>query len=235
MKKTIFALVVLNILAYFALQAVVAIAPAEEPQPTHRENQQFIRLHVRANSDSQADQDLKLQVRDGILDYTTNLLSSTDDKTEAMALVQENLPELASAAQEVVAQNGFDYPVRASLKEEYFEYREYDGFYLPADVYDSLIVEIGSGEGHNWWCVIFPAVCLSGSSETVSSEESPDSSSQEDFDQESVSASASPSVKVDREAVPEKYRLADAPAPKEVKFEFWIVKFFRGLFGGDSE
>ena len=94
MKKTIFALIVLNILAFFALRMVVAIAPAApepDPVPTHSENKQFIRLHVRANSDSESDQALKLKVRDGILDYTTRLLSGVTDKEEAMTLVRDNL------------------------------------------------------------------------------------------------------------------------------------------------
>ena len=257
MKKMIWALIALNILAYFALQAVVYVAPAkaeEKTLPTHEDNKQFIRLHVRANSDTETDQRLKLKVRDGILEYTTALLSGVEEKGEAMALVKENLPGLEEAAKQVVAENGFAYPVRAALKKEYFEYREYDGFYLPADIYDSLIVEIGSGEGHNWWCVIFPAVCLSGSSET--SEKETDKSgpvkngpsgnrsdqtmdagkisdgADDPFDEASVAASTEPSVRVDEEAVPEKYRLADSPAPPEVKFDFWIVKVFREWFGG---
>ena len=242
MKKTIFALIVLNILAFFALRMVVAVAPAApepDPVPTHSENKQFIRLHVRANSDSESDQALKLKVRDGILDYTTRLLSGVTDKEEAMTLVRDNLSGIESAADSVVTENGFSYPVIASLKEEYFEYREYDGFYLPADVYDSLIVNVGSGEGHNWWCVIFPAVCLSGSSgqpqeeektgETVSS-----ASPGDPFEEESVAASAAPSVRVDQNAVPESYRLGETPAPKEVKFDFWLVKVFRDLFGKEK-
>lgn len=241
MKKTICALIVLNILAFFAMQAVVSVAPAEDPEiPTHSENQQFIRLHVRANSDSENDQSLKLKVRDGILDYTTKLLSGASDKEEAMARVQENLPGLEAAAKEIVDESGFGYPVSVSLKKEYFEYREYDGFYLPADVYDSLIVDVGSGEGHNWWCVIFPAVCLSGSSISAESDmpESGRAVSEENeddpFSEESVSASASPSVRVDQNAVPEKYRLAETPAPKEVKFDFWLAKVFREFFGEKS-
>ena len=125
----------------------------------------FFRLHIRANSDSEEDQALKLKVRDDILEYTTNLLSSCSDKTEAMRLVSANTEKIEQIAKKRILAEGYGYGVRASVRREYFERREYDGFFLPAGEYDSLIVELGSGQGHNWWCVLYPCVCLSGSTD----------------------------------------------------------------------
>ena len=123
----------------------------------------FFRLHIRANSDSEEDQELKLKVRDDILAYTTKLLSSCADKTEAMKLVSANTEKIEQIAKKRIVAEGYKYGAHASVRREYFERREYDGFFLPAGEYDSLIVELGSGQGHNWWCVL----CLSGSTDGV--------------------------------------------------------------------
>ena len=127
----------------------------------------FFRLHIRANSDSEEDQELKLKVRDDILAYTTKLLSSCSDKTEAMKLVSANTEKIEQIAKKRIVAEGYKYGAHASVRREYFERREYDGFFLPAGEYDSLIVELGSGQGHNWWCVLYPCVCLSGSTDGV--------------------------------------------------------------------
>ena len=107
---------------------------------------QVIRLHVLANSDSQADQELKLAVRDRVL---------------------EHLDELAAAGQQVVDEAGKDYPVTAQLEECWFPTKKYENFALPAGEYTALRVVIGEGEGQNWWCVAFPPLCLGAATESV--------------------------------------------------------------------
>lgn len=122
-----------------------------------------VRLHVLANSDSEADQALKLKVRDALLGEMDELLTSTDaeDADSAAEALEEKLDELRAVAESVIAENGFDYPVELALTEEYYETREYDGFALPAGEYTSLQVKIGRAEGQNWWCVLFPPLCTS--------------------------------------------------------------------------
>lgn len=120
----------------------------------------MIRLHVVANSDSADDQALKLEVRDAVLDVTDRLLTDADDPREALA---QGLPEIAEAAEARLLALGREARVQVRLGKEVFPTREYDTFTLPAGVYESLRVTIGEGEGHNWWCVVFPSLCLSAS------------------------------------------------------------------------
>jgi stage II sporulation protein R len=118
-----------------------------------------VRLHILANSDSEEDQTLKLQVRDRILDRATEILEQSEDRTEAEAALRTELPELQRLAADEIAAEGYDYPVTAELTETTFPTREYDDFTLPAGNYLALEVVIGAGEGHNWWCVVFPPLC----------------------------------------------------------------------------
>lgn len=126
-----------------------------------------LRLHVIANSDSDADQALKLQVRDGILAAAGDCLTGVTDRAQAETVLTGKLQELADAGAAVVADAGYDYPVVVSLTDCWFPTKEYDDFALPAGTYRALRVVIGDGAGHNWWCVVFPPLCLGCVSETV--------------------------------------------------------------------
>ena len=125
----------------------------------------LIRLHVVANSDSAEDQALKLQVRDAVLDELTQELTDITDRDEAAEIIEARLAEITAVSYEVVNAEGYDYPVAATLAVEAFPTREYETFSLPAGDYLSLRVTIGSGEGHNWWCVIFPPICTAAAVE----------------------------------------------------------------------
>ncbi|MGN1003614.1 MAG: stage II sporulation protein R [Oscillospiraceae bacterium] len=126
-----------------------------------------LRLHVLANSDSEADQALKLKVRDRVLAEAEAILPDGTTLEEAERMLEENLPRLAAAGAEVVAREGYDYPVSASLEETWFPTKEYEDFSLPAGRYQALRVVIGEGEGQNWWCVVFPPLCLGSISEST--------------------------------------------------------------------
>ena len=117
-----------------------------------------IRLHVLANSDSQADQALKRYVRDQVLAQTTPLLEGVTSAPEAEAILQANLGLLTQTAQVAIAAQGYDYSVSVPT-------RQYQDVALPAGNYQALRVLIGEAEGHNWWCVIFPSLCLPAVSE----------------------------------------------------------------------
>ncbi len=121
---------------------------------------QIIRMHVVANSDSQADQAIKLQVRDAVLQGIQQGLNSIGDVNQARAYLQENLPKLETIANTTLDAAGFDGKAVVSLCKEAFDTRYYDTFTLPAGVYEALRITIGEGEGHNWWCVAFPTLCL---------------------------------------------------------------------------
>ena len=125
----------------------------------------LLRLHVVANSDSDADQALKLEVRDAVLDCAAGYLENVSDVRAAEQVLGAHLAELAGAGQAVVREKGYDYAVRASLGTSHFPTKTYDGFALPAGDYRALRVTIGAGEGRNWWCVVFPALCVSAASE----------------------------------------------------------------------
>ena len=123
-----------------------------------REN--VVRMHIRANSDSVSDQQEKLAVRDALLEYLTETDENVSNAGEAKAFLQENLGELENRANSVLADNNSQHCAKVSLREEAFPTREYEEFSLPAGVYDALVVEIGNAEGKNWWCVVFPSLCL---------------------------------------------------------------------------
>lgn len=119
-----------------------------------------LRLHVLANSDSNYDQSLKLFVRDAVLEESEALFTSSNSLGEAMTAARENLDEIGAAAQQACYDYGGDYKVTVSLEKEYFETREYEDFTLPAGEYEAVRILIGAAKGHNWWCVMYPCVCL---------------------------------------------------------------------------
>lgn len=124
-----------------------------------------IRIHIRANSDSTADQILKMQVKDKIVELSEEVLSGCRSKQEAMKYLEENLESIREGTEKEVRRLGYSYPVRLTLQEADFSTREYENFTLPAGKYDSLCVELGEGAGQNWWCVIFPGFCLGAAAE----------------------------------------------------------------------
>ena len=125
----------------------------------------LLRLHVVANSDSDADQALKLEVRDAVLDCAAGYLENVNDVRTAEQVLGAHLAELAGVGQAVVREKGYDYAVRASLGTSHFPTKTYDGFALPAGEYLALRVVIGAGEGRNWWCVVYPPLCTAAACE----------------------------------------------------------------------
>ena len=122
-----------------------------------------IRLHVLANSDSDADQALKLKVRDDVLAQTEVLLEGVTSREDARRILEENLDALEALAQATLAREGAPNTVEVTLGEEAYPRRTYEHVALPAGEYLSLRVLIGEAEGQNWWCVLFPPMCLSAS------------------------------------------------------------------------
>ncbi|MCC8017282.1 MAG: stage II sporulation protein R [Lachnospiraceae bacterium] len=123
----------------------------------------ILRFHVLANSDSSEDQTLKLQVRDAVGVYMSDRLETADSLEESETIVEENLSGIEEVAAEVIQAAGYDYPVTASLETALFPEKTYGSFTFPAGTYEALRIVIGEGEGHNWWCVMYPNLCFSGS------------------------------------------------------------------------
>lgn len=119
-----------------------------------------LRLHVIANSDTSVDQNLKLRLRDYILQEGKDIFNGSVNVENAVKKIEPVLPELEKSAKAFVNKAGFDYDVKISLSNEYFTTRTYETVTLPAGKYLALRVVIGSGEGHNWWCVMFPPMCV---------------------------------------------------------------------------
>ncbi len=120
----------------------------------------LVRFHVVANSDSRSDQEVKLLVRDAVIESIQKDLSSVADVGQAKQYLQENLPKIETIANSVLKAAGFEERAVVSLCKEAFSQRTYDTFTLPSGVYDALRIVIGAGEGENWWCVTFPSLCI---------------------------------------------------------------------------
>ncbi len=123
-------------------------------------NNEFLRVHIRANSNDTIDQEVKYKVKDAIVQFLTPLLCNVTDKQSAMQIVANNLSNIESVANTVLRTEGFCYTSNASLKTEEFPTRTYQDLTLPSGVYDSLIVNLGTGTGNNWWCVVYPPLCF---------------------------------------------------------------------------
>ena len=150
----------LSCLLAAVLTGLCAISQARQ----QRLAEKLIRLHVVANSDTEKDQHVKLLVRDAVLEAANGLLADAQDPQAALSA---GLPELERAANEKLAVLGCEETASVSLRRELFPTRQYETFRLPAGVYRTLRVSIGQANGHNWWCVVFPSLCLPAAEEEL--------------------------------------------------------------------
>ena len=158
MKKTfkiIVAVLVVSVLVFNVVSFAVDCAEVRRD---------VLRLHVVADSDSETDQRLKLMVRDAVLEKGGELFDGTVTADEAEKIITPRIDELKAAAEAVLKENGCDNSVEITVAEEYFATRCYEDFTMPAGVYTAVRVNIGSAEGQNWWCVMFPPLCLPAAS-----------------------------------------------------------------------
>lgn len=155
-----------------------------------------LRLHILADSDSAEDQSVKIKVRDRLLE--SGIFSRCRTLEEAEELAAEKLPEIISISDEVLRENGCDYHAQGCITDMYFEERVYGDITMPAGNYRTLRITLGSAEGHNWWCVMYPPLCIPAACEVEDDKET----EEEFFDDEEN----------DILAKPEKYR---------VRFAIW--------------
>lgn len=149
-KSAIIAFVLTVIYSVIPFQAVCAEIPND-----------VFRFHILANSDSEEDQALKLKVRDKVLERTKILFDTANSKSDAEKFVKANLETIEEIAQNEVYKNGYNYPVKAEVVNMHFDTRYYESYTLPSGMYDALRITIGNAKGHNWWCVMYPSICIS--------------------------------------------------------------------------
>ena len=119
-----------------------------------------LRLHILAHSDQPCDQQIKLEVRDALLEQFGGQLGMAPGKQGAQQMMDVLLPQMEDTARRIISADGYDYPVRAQQVRMYFETRSYGEITLPAGMYDAVRITIGEAKGHNWWCVLYPPVCV---------------------------------------------------------------------------
>lgn len=158
MKKYIPALILFG--AFTALLAVLTVSALGDAREMQRS---VFRFHIVANSDSDEDQQNKTAVRDGIAQLCSELFSGCPDKQSSMAAAEQNKELIRSRAEQILLQNGCPDSVEVRITQRFFPTKSYDGVALPAGVYDTLDIRIGKAEGENFFCVMFPDICLGSS------------------------------------------------------------------------
>lgn len=164
-------------------------------------SQEILRFHVLANSDSEADQSVKLKVRDEIGRYMQENMQGMENLPECMQMTREKLPEITRIAEEVLCREGFSYGVNAEIGTVDFPEKRYGSYTFPRGSYQALEITLGEGNGHNWWCVMYPNMCFAGSVYEVIEED----------------------AKTELRAVltPEEYEELMAESSISVKFKYW--------------
>lgn len=123
---------------------------------------EYLRLHVRANSNLMVDQQVKYKVKDAVVQFLTPVVAECTTREKAELLLNQNLDGIERVTDAVLEANGFNYKSKATIREEEFPLRKYGDLTLEEGVYKALIIELGSGEGNNWWCVVYPPLCFTG-------------------------------------------------------------------------
>lgn len=131
-----------------------------------KENGKLLRIHIRADSNSVVDQSVKMLVKDSVVEYLDGKLKYETDFSRAIRTVNDSARKIKSIADDVLESNGFDYRATVRVDREYFPTRCYEDIVVESGVYDALIIELGSGSGDNWWCVIYPPLCFVGREES---------------------------------------------------------------------
>lgn len=127
---------------------------------SNKTSNDYLRIHIRANSNLQIDQNVKYKVKDEVVGFLTPLIANCKNLTDVENMVEKNKTNIESVCNKVLKQNGFLYTATAKIKQEFFPTRAYGEYVLESDFYDALVIELGSGSGDNWWCVVYPPLCF---------------------------------------------------------------------------
>ena len=162
MKKIIILASSSVILIVVAICSIVFTFPSTKTTT----NAQYLRIHIRANSNSEEDQAIKYKVKEKIVEYLTPCIANSASIDEAKNVINANIKNICEQANEVLYKNGFNYTSKAEIRTEQFPTRSYGNVTLEKGEYQALIIELGSGTGDNWWCVMFPPLCFVASENT---------------------------------------------------------------------
>ncbi len=163
------------IVSLFAALIVSVLFTAVVSLKTYADNiqsgiaEKIVRLHIVANSNSDYDQSLKLKVRDGVLDFMREKMESCKSREESIDVLEKNKNEIRKAAENILRENGCSLGVNVRFEKTLFPVKSYDGITLPSGMYDAVRIDIGKAEGKNWWCVMYPSLCIYGSEEEAGS------------------------------------------------------------------
>lgn len=146
-----------------ALAIILVFAFCFPMSPPENAQAEYLRIHIRANSNSVEDQNVKYKVKEAVVDALIPLLADIDTFEEAKLVMSENFELIENVANNVLEEEGFSYKAKASIDNEYFPTRVYEDLTLEEGYYDALIIKLGSGEGNNWWCLVYPAFCFTQS------------------------------------------------------------------------
>ena len=173
------------------------------------------RLHVIANSDSTEDQNLKYKVRDKVLEYMNKISKNCSSKEDVILLATEHLNEFEEISKQIIVENGYDYDVTVKIGNFDFPTKSYGDISFPAGNYDALRIEIGSAQGQNWWCVMFPPLCFVDVTSGVVPDESKEIMKENLNDEE--------------------YSIISDNKSSNIKFKFSLIEFFKSMTFAKNE
>ena len=124
------------------------------------DTENLLRIHIRANSNTKIDQNIKYEIKDKFVDYLTPLVCDCESKQDAIKVIKKNKNNLKKIADDILSKNNFEYESNIKVTKEFFPTRQYENYTVTSGVYDSIIVELGDASGNNWWCVIYPPLCF---------------------------------------------------------------------------
>ncbi|MDO5518943.1 MAG: stage II sporulation protein R [bacterium] len=187
---------------------------------------QIVRFHVLANSNSKEDQEVKLKVKNEVVAYMQGKLKDCNSKSESIEILNQEKESIRELAIQVLRENGYAYDVRCELQREYFPVKVYGDMTFPEGNYDAFRILIGNAEGKNWWCVMFPSLCLVNETYSVVPEESKDKLKQvlPEDDYEAIDTSKD-TVKADASGDP-----IEEEKQAEIKYHFWIYDALSNWF-----
>lgn len=122
--------------------------------------EQYLRIHIRANSNSRIDQNIKYTIKDDLVNYLTPLVSQCNSFDEVVDMIDDNINDMENLCDNILTDNGYSYTSKIMINEEYFPTRAYGEYVLESDFYDAIIVNLGEAKGDNWWCVVYPPLCF---------------------------------------------------------------------------
>ncbi len=227
-KKRIRKIKVLKgIATLFILLGVLCLSGREsKAEIQHNIANEIIRFHVLANSDTEEDQALKLKVKNAVVLYMQGVLKGCDNKVEAEEMITSHKSDILQVAKQVIKEQGYDYQVTAQLENVYFPVKTYGDLTFPAGEYEAFRILIGQAEGKNWWCVMFPNLCMVNETYSIVPEDSKNQLrhvlTEEEY--KSLSPAEEPSNTPTEEPSP-------SPSEKpKVEYRFWLADWVASLF-----